>query len=109
MRIWYDTEFIEDGRTIELISIGMVREDDAELYFVSDSAGVMRRAVEHDWLRENVVPGLPVTFRRRPLAWDWDQKHADNPRVPQQADGQHNALADARHNRVIADILAARA
>ncbi len=176
MRIWYDTEFIEDGRTIELISIGMVREDDAELYFVSDSAGVMRRAVEHDWLRENVVPGLPVTFRRRPLAWNWDQKHPDyprvasariiaaavrgfilsvpdpqlwawyaaydhvalcqlwgrmtdlpegvpmwtndlkqeavrlgNPRVPQQADGQHNALADARHNRVIADFLAARA
>lgn len=29
MKIWFDTEFIEDGKTIDLISIGMVREDAA--------------------------------------------------------------------------------
>lgn len=29
MRIWFDTEFIEDGKTIDLISIGLVREDGA--------------------------------------------------------------------------------
>jgi hypothetical protein len=29
-----------------------------------------------------------------------------NPEVPQQAAGEHNALADARHNRVIAEFLA---
>jgi len=27
MKIWFDTEFYEDGRTIDLISIGLVRED----------------------------------------------------------------------------------
>ena len=27
MRYFYDTEFIEDGRTIELISIGVAAED----------------------------------------------------------------------------------
>jgi hypothetical protein len=29
-----------------------------------------------------------------------------NPQVPQQASGEHNALADARHNRVIDEFLA---
>ena len=32
MRIWFDTEFIEDGRTIDLLSIGMVRDDGLEYY-----------------------------------------------------------------------------
>lgn len=79
--VYYDTEFIEDGRTIDLISIGMVREDGGELYFINDDAGVMRRAVEHDWLRENVLPSLPVTCKRHPLSWNWDRKHPDYPRV----------------------------
>lgn len=30
MRYFYDTEFIEDGHTIELISIGVVAEDGRE-------------------------------------------------------------------------------
>jgi hypothetical protein len=36
--IYYDEEFLEDGRTIELISIGLVREDGAEYYAVSKDA-----------------------------------------------------------------------
>jgi hypothetical protein len=32
MRYWLDTEFIEDGHTIDLISIGIVAEDGRELY-----------------------------------------------------------------------------
>lgn len=32
-----------------------------------------------------------------------------NPQIPEQADGVHNALADARHNKVIADFLDAYA
>lgn len=27
MKYWYDTELIEDGKTIDLISVGMVAED----------------------------------------------------------------------------------
>jgi len=60
--IYYDTEFLEDGRTIELISIGMVREDGAEYYAVSDEATkrrLRRRIRKHDWLMANVVPSLP--------------------------------------------------
>ena len=34
MRIFYDTEFLEDGKTIDLISIGMVAEDGREYYAV---------------------------------------------------------------------------
>jgi hypothetical protein len=60
--ICYDTEFIEDGRTIDLISIGLVAEDGREYYAVASDApwGQIRR---HDWLVRNVLPSLPVTGR----------------------------------------------
>lgn len=35
VRYFYDTEFIEDGQTIELVSIGIVAEDGREYYAVS--------------------------------------------------------------------------
>jgi 3' exoribonuclease, RNase T-like len=61
MRVWYDTEFLEDGKTIELISIGMVREDGEEYYAVVDQPAItMLRIQQHEWLRENVLPSLPT-------------------------------------------------
>ena len=42
MRFFYDCEFIEDGTTIDLVSIGVVGEDGREFYAVStefDAAG----------------------------------------------------------------------
>jgi hypothetical protein len=68
MRIFYDCEFIEDGRTIDLISIGMVREDGEELYLVNEEIGehgpnsgaLYRKIVRHDFLMRNVVPHLPL-------------------------------------------------
>ena len=35
MRFFYDCEFIEDGRTIDLVSIGVVDENGREFYAVS--------------------------------------------------------------------------
>ncbi len=35
MRYWYDTEFIEDGKAIDLISIAVVAQDGRELYIQS--------------------------------------------------------------------------
>ncbi len=35
MKFFLDTEFIEDGRTIDLVSIGVVAEDGREFYAVS--------------------------------------------------------------------------
>lgn len=72
MKIFYDTEFLEDGRTIEPISIGMVREDGETLYVINDEmlrpeAGVSpapgslyARVARHEWLMANVVPHLPL-------------------------------------------------
>lgn len=37
-RYFYDTEFIEDGKTIDLISIGVVCEDGREFYAESQEA-----------------------------------------------------------------------
>lgn len=53
MKIWFDTEFIEDGKTIDLISIGMVREDGARLYFENRECDFSRAG---DWVTENVLP-----------------------------------------------------
>jgi len=63
MRVWFDTEFIEDGRTIDLISIGMVRQDGA-LYYAEVEETDMSRA--SSWVRENVLPRL--TGPRKPRA-----------------------------------------
>ncbi|HLU97395.1 MAG TPA: 3'-5' exoribonuclease [Thermobifida alba] len=175
MRIYYDTEFLEDGRTIELISIGMVAEDGREYYAVNRDMPA-KRIAKHDWLMANVWRSLPRLHgdarlhagRRNPLALDW--QHPDlkrrariadevrefiqatpdvelwawygaydhvvlcqlwgamvdlppgvpmfthdlkqecarlgNPPMPEQAEGQHNALADARHVKVMAEHLA---
>ncbi|WP_204802595.1 polyadenylate-specific 3'-exoribonuclease AS [Mycobacterium riyadhense] len=56
MRYFYDTEFIEDGRIIELISIGVVAEDGREYYAVSTEFDAERAG---RWVRANVLPKLP--------------------------------------------------
>jgi len=56
VRYFYDTEFIEDGRTIELISIGVVAEDGREYYAVSTEFDPGRAG---SWVRAHVLPKLP--------------------------------------------------
>lgn len=56
MRYFYDTEFIEDGRTIELVSIGIVAEDGREYYAVSTDFDASRA---NAWVRDNVLDKLP--------------------------------------------------
>ncbi|WP_288831329.1 polyadenylate-specific 3'-exoribonuclease AS [uncultured Corynebacterium sp.] len=56
MRYFYDTEFIEDGRTIELVSIGIVAEDGREYYAVSTDFDASRA---NQWVRKNVLDKLP--------------------------------------------------
>lgn len=55
----YDLEFLEDGHTIELISIGMVCDDGREYYAVNSDAD-WDRVKKHDWLLRNVWPHLPL-------------------------------------------------
>lgn len=63
MRYFYDTEFIEDGATIELVSIGIVAEDGREYYAVSTDFDSARA---NPWVRENVLDKLP-----NPGAAEW--------------------------------------
>lgn len=55
MRIWFDTEFIEDGKTIDLLSIGLVRADGQELYLENLNADYSRAS---PWVRDNVIKHL---------------------------------------------------
>ena len=63
MRYFYDCEFIEDGQTIELISIGVVDTDGREFYAVSTEFDDRRAG---PWVRANVLPKLPSPADR---AW----------------------------------------
>lgn len=85
MRIWYDCEFVEDGRTIDLLSIGMVAEDGRTLYRVNSDPGALHHAVERDWLRQNVVKHLPVTVGEM-NTWSFDRGHHDYDAIKERGD-----------------------
>jgi hypothetical protein len=55
MKFWFDTEFYENGRTIDLISIGVVTEDGRTYYAETDFAA---EKCSTDWLQRNVRPHL---------------------------------------------------
>lgn len=173
MRVYYDCEFLEDGYTVDLISIGMVREDGKEFYAVSNEFD-KRRVAENDWLMENVMSSIdhttslefdtllskpykwltltdPAAMSRDdikynilyfisdiwPSFWAWYgaydhvalcqlfgrmidlpnrmpmftcdikqlHKQAGSPSMPEQPEGKHNALEDAKFNIVRYDYL----
>jgi hypothetical protein len=56
VRFFYDTEFIEDGVTIDLVSIGVVDECGREFYAVSTEFDPAKAGV---FVRDNVLPKLP--------------------------------------------------
>lgn len=61
MKIYYDCEFLENGETIRLISIGMVAEDGREFYGVVDMDEEFQTDVRnHTWIAANVYPHLPL-------------------------------------------------
>ncbi len=75
MRYWLDTEFIEDGKTIDLISIGIVAEDGREYYALNLDCDLSKAS---DWVKENVISKLPpkqVNFE------DW----SISPRIKQES------------------------
>lgn len=56
MKVWFDTEFYENGKTIELISIGAVNESGGRFYAETPSAADLANA--DPWLANNVAPHL---------------------------------------------------
>jgi hypothetical protein len=77
MRYFYDLEFNDPGYgSIELISIGMVAEDGREYYAVNEMCD-LDSVESNEWLRENVLPHLPVKKRESKIRpgrqfLDWD-------------------------------------
>jgi hypothetical protein len=55
-RYFYDCEFIEDGRTIDLVSIGVVDEHGREFYAISTEFDPTPAV---PWVRRNVLDRLP--------------------------------------------------
>jgi len=70
-----DWEFIEDGVTIEPISIGLSASDGRELYLINRDVN-MDRMMEHNWLNPNVTRYLPV--KKDGQGWTWDDDHGDD-------------------------------
>jgi hypothetical protein len=65
VKYWLDTEFLEDGKTIDLMSIGIVAEDGREYYAqVIQPLDFNERLTP--WLRENVLPHM--------TAFDWKDR-----------------------------------
>jgi len=56
VRYFYDCEFIEDGVTIDLVSIGVVDETGREYYAVSTEFDPEKAG---PWVRAHVLPKLP--------------------------------------------------
>lgn len=54
-RLWFDTEFIDTGDEIILLSIGVVRDDGATYY--AEPAGAPIDEAD-EWVRENVIPKM---------------------------------------------------
>jgi 3' exoribonuclease, RNase T-like len=63
VRFFFDTEFIEDGLTIDLVSIGVVDENGREFYAVSTEFDAGRAG---PWVRKHVLSKLPPPADR---AW----------------------------------------
>ncbi len=60
-RFWFDTEFIEDGRTIDLISIGIVSEDNRKYYAVSSECDPTKAS---KWVNLNVLSQVDWSLAR---------------------------------------------
>jgi hypothetical protein len=87
-RFWIDTEFIDHAPKLELISIGVVDEQDRSFYAISDA---FDPADCGDWVQANVLPKLgdqeresPMEIGRRlaafvgedrPAFWGWCPSH----------------------------------
>lgn len=68
MRYFIDTEFSENGRVIDLISIAIVAEDGREYCAVSKEFTIMDC---NAWVMDNVLPQLPPVKE-----WKWQREIA---------------------------------
>lgn len=67
MNYYLDCEFIEDGKTIDLISIGLVAEDGWEFYALNVDCDWSKAS---DWAKQNVLNSLPP----KPRDFEYQEK-----------------------------------
>lgn len=91
MRYWLDTEFIEDGKTIDLISIGMVSEDNRELYLMNVDCDWTKAS---PWVKDNVLSQLPP----KPADFEFSEIHR------QQGWIRRSNIADVVHEFLQGDL-----
>lgn len=58
---FYDTEFLEDGKTVDLISIGMVNYRTKETFYAVSNEFDTRAVAKNWWLMQNVMTSIPHT------------------------------------------------
>lgn len=83
-RVFHDWEFLERGPRYPIIpiSVGMVRDDGAELYLINGEFPIeafLIQSRQEEWLRHNVVPYLPVTIHSATTGVDWIEWNEDHP------------------------------
>lgn len=69
-RYFFDFEFIEDGKTIDPVSIGIKSEDGRTYYAVFKTFNKVQ-FFENSWLVKNVLPGLPARKANPNQEWSW--------------------------------------
>lgn len=62
-KFFFDTEFIEDGKTIDPISIGIVAEDGSEYYAIFSDFDESKAS---DFVKTEVLPHLEPHITRKP-------------------------------------------
>ena len=67
MKYFLDTEFIDDGVTIDLISIGIIAEDGREFYYINEEFDPTKAS---QWVVDNVLSKLP----KGPLGLNMERK-----------------------------------
>lgn len=84
----YDLEFLEDGKTIKPISIGLVGPDSSYYAVFADFDGICGAinvaALTSPWVVDNVFPHLPIhqiDLGDNIPHWDWDRNHPEHPAV----------------------------
>lgn len=73
-KIFLDTEFLDDGERVMLISLGLVAETGEEYYAISSSCDI-DRVLADPWLRAHVAVHLPLLLNGN--RWKWDTSHPD--------------------------------
>jgi 3' exoribonuclease, RNase T-like len=85
MKYFLDTEFIEDGQIIDLVSIGVVCEDGRKYYAINRSCNFSKAS---KWVKDNVLIHLPPKYpnpqevspriMEESLTWKWRSQIADD-------------------------------